>query len=173
MTWFVVDVEADGPTPMLHSMVSIGAVPVGRHEDLSFYGEVRPIHDTWVPACLAVSGVTREQHLLFDEPGYVMRKFAEWIASTTVGAPVFVSDNPAFDWQWVNGYFHAFHGSNPFGHSGRRIGDIFAGIQGKASASSGWHSLRKTQHTHHPVDDARGNAQALMAMRAMGFSLDL
>jgi len=23
--------------------------------------------------------------------------------------------------------------------------------------------LRKTEHTHHPVDDARGNAEALLA----------
>ena len=25
--------------------------------------------------------------------------------------------------------------------------------------------LRKTKHTHHPVDDARGNAEALLAMK--------
>jgi len=25
--------------------------------------------------------------------------------------------------------------------------------------------LRKTKHTHHPVDDARGNAEALLTMK--------
>ena len=25
--------------------------------------------------------------------------------------------------------------------------------------------LRKTRHTHHPVDDAKGNAEAMLVMR--------
>ncbi len=33
--------------------------------------------------------------------------------------------------------------------------------------------LRKTKHTHHPVDDARGNAEALLAMKEMGFKIRL
>lgn len=28
--------------------------------------------------------------------------------------------------------------------------------------------LRKTRHSHHPVDDAKGNAEALLAMKQMG-----
>ncbi len=28
--------------------------------------------------------------------------------------------------------------------------------------------LRKTKHTHNPVDDARGNAEALLQMKEMG-----
>lgn len=173
MTWFVVDVEADGPTPMLYSMVSFGAVPVGRHAELSFYGRTRPIHDAFMPEALAVSGVTREQHLKFEDPEVVMRRFVDWVKATTVGPAVFVSDNPAFDWQFMCGYLHTYTGGNPFGHSARRIGDLFAGMKGKASASSDWKRLRRTKHTHHPVDDARGNAEALMAMREMGLELPL
>ena len=33
--------------------------------------------------------------------------------------------------------------------------------------------LRKTKHTHHPVDDARGNAEALLAMKADGLKISL
>lgn len=34
--------------------------------------------------------------------------------------------------------------------------------------------LRKTRHTHHPVDDARGNAEALLAMLdELGLSIRL
>ena len=29
--------------------------------------------------------------------------------------------------------------------------------------------LRKTKHTHNPLDDARGNAEAMLAMKNMGF----
>jgi hypothetical protein len=34
-----------------------------------------------------------------------------------------------------------------------------------------WKHLRKTPHDHHPVNDARGNAEALLAMIAMGLRL--
>jgi len=33
--------------------------------------------------------------------------------------------------------------------------------------------LRKTKHTHHPVDDARGNAEALLAMKNMGLTIKI
>jgi hypothetical protein len=31
--------------------------------------------------------------------------------------------------------------------------------------SKNFKHLRKTAHTHHPVDDAKGNAEALLAMK--------
>lgn len=167
-TWFAVDVEADGPTPMLNSMVSFGAVPVGRHAELQFYGKVRPIHEAWVPEALAVSGFTREETLGFDDPADVMRDFVDWVERTTVGKRVFVSDNPSFDWQWINGYCLAYAGRNPFGHSARRIGDLYAGMTSSTARGGEWRKLSKTPHTHHPVDDARGVAEALVAMKGMG-----
>ena len=172
MTWFVVDVESDGPTPMRYSMVCFGAVPVGRHESHGFYGQTRPIHDTWNPEALAVSGFTREQHLEFDDPGDVMRRFVEWVESTSVGKPVFVSDNNGYDWQFINGYCHFFVGRNPFGHSSRRIGDLFAGFRRSAAAAKDWKRLRRTKHTHDPVDDARGNAEALVAIKNLGLDVE-
>ena len=57
---------------------------------------------------------------------------------------------------------------NPFGHSARRIGDLFAGFSRDVTKGSAWKRLRKTKHTHHPVDDARGNVEALLAMEDMG-----
>ena len=33
--------------------------------------------------------------------------------------------------------------------------------------------LRKTRHTHHPVDDAKGNAEALLQMKEMGLKINL
>ena len=33
--------------------------------------------------------------------------------------------------------------------------------------------LQKTTHTHDPVDDALGNAEALLAMKAMGLKIAL
>ncbi len=175
-TWFVVDVEADGACPGLFSMVSFGAIRVDEKLETYFYGTTAPISDKFDPAALAVIGTTRVQHLGYADPVVTMRDFARWIEqSTPQGAhAVFISDNPAHDWQWINYYFHRFNdGMNPFGVSARRIGDLWSGLKRDAGAASTWKSLRKTAHTHNPVDDARGNAEALLAMRDKGLKLPL
>ena len=171
MSWFVVDVESDGPVPGRHSMVSFGAVLVEPTLSKTFYGQTRPISDEFIPDALAVSGHSRDQHLGFEDPAVVMPRFGQWLAETSSGRPVFVSDNVAYDWQWINYYFHMFGGENPFGHSGRRIGDLYCGLVKDSFAR--WKHLRKTTHTHHPVDDAKGNAEALLAMADMGLKIPL
>jgi hypothetical protein len=99
-----------------------------------------------------------------------MRDFRTWLDTLAPnGALTFVSDNPAFDWQFMNYYFHRFLGENPFGFSARRIGDLYAGWKGDASKSNDWKKLRKTRHTHDPLDDAKGNAEALLTMWSEGF----
>jgi DNA polymerase III epsilon subunit-like protein len=168
MSLIVVDVEADGEIPHKYSMVCFGAVVVEPSLSKTFYGQTRPISEEWKPEALAVSGFTREEHLAFDEPGEVMKRFYDWVVETTKGKPVFISDNLAFDWQWINYYFHFFLGKNPFGFSGRRIGDLYAGLERDFFAASRWKEFRKTSHTHHPVDDALGNAEALLKIREMG-----
>jgi hypothetical protein len=155
-----VDVEADGPCPGLFSMVSFGAVHV--HSGASFYGQTKPITNNYDPQALAVSGHSREEHSSFEHPSVVMAEFEKWITQFE-GRPVFISDNPAFDWQFINYYFHRFTGKNPFGWSARRIGDIYAGCY--KSMQKPWKQNRKTKHTHHPVDDARGNAEAFLVLR--------
>src|SRR5262249_32096450 len=45
------------------------------------------------------------------------RRFREWLEPRS--PVVFVSDNPAYDFQWINFYFWRYFGMNPFGHSGR------------------------------------------------------
>ncbi len=109
-------------------MVCFGAVLFDDALDKTFYGKTRPVSDRFVPEALAISGFSREQHLAFEDPKVVMEEFAAWLAKHTRGRPVFVSDNLAFDWQFINYYFHRFLGQNPFGFSGRRIGDLYAGL---------------------------------------------
>lgn len=172
MSFFVVDVEADGPIPGDYSMTELGAVLVEPGLKRTFYAQIRPISDKWVPEALAVSGKTRDEVLKFNDPKEEMERFAAWVEETTKGRPVFVADNVAFDWQWVNWYFHHFTGKNPFGFSGRRIGDLYCGLERDAYAR--WKHLRKTKHTHHPVDDAVGNAEAMLHMKErMGLKIDL
>lgn len=168
MSLIVVDVEADGAIPHKYSMVSFGAVVVEPSLSKTFYGDTKPISDEFVAEALAISGFSREEHLKFDDPQAVMQKFDEWLKENSNGRPVFISDNLAFDWQWINYYFHYFIGKNPFGFSGRRIGDLYSGLEKDFFAASKWKSFRRTAHTHNPVDDAKGNAEALLKIREMG-----
>ena len=88
------------------------------------------------------------------------RQFREWLDPRK--PVVFVSDNPAYDFQWINFYFWRYFGENPFGHSGRRIADFYAGLMGDFRSTQKWKRLRRTKHDHHPVHDALGNAEALI-----------
>jgi hypothetical protein len=174
MSYIVVDVEADGPIPHKYSMVCFGAVVVEPGLDKTFYGRTRPISGEWIPEALAVSGFGRAQHLAFEEPALVMERFAVWLEREVQGRPIFISDNLAFDWQWINYYFHYFLGKNPFGFSGRRIGDLYCGMKMDAGLNNEWKRLyRKTKHDHDPVNDAKGNAEALLAMKAAGLKIGL
>jgi len=171
MSFFIVDVEADGPIPPEYSMVCFGAVRFDEALDQSFYGQTRPVSDRFIPEALAVSGFSRSQHLAFEDPQPVMEKFARWLEAQSKGRPVFVSDNLAFDWQFINYYFHRFLGRNPFGFSGRRIGDLYAGLVKDAYKATEWKMHRVTPHTHNPVDDARGNAEALKKFKEFGLKI--
>jgi DNA polymerase III epsilon subunit-like protein len=174
MSYISVDVESDGQIPYKYSMVCFGAVIVEPTLSKTFYGKTQPISDIWEPEALKVSGFTREDHLKFEDPAKVMQEFLDWILKNSIGKPIFITDNLAFDWQWINYYFHTYLGQNPFGWSGRRIGDLYSGMKKNSFASSEWKKyLRKTPHTHNPVDDAKGNAEAILAMRDMGLNIKL
>lgn len=171
MSYIVVDVEADWQVPGEGSMVCFGAVIVEPTLSKTFYGQVKPISEKFNPEALSISGFSREQHLQFNDPKIVMELFSQWIKDNSVGHPIFITDNPAFDFAFMNYYFHVFTGKNPFGFSARRIGDLYCGMVMDTKAQ--WKHLRKTKHTHHPVDDAKGNAEVLLIMQEMGLKIKL
>ncbi len=171
MPYVMVDVEADGPIPGDYSMVSLGAVIVEPQLDRTFYGKLNPISEKFIPEALAVSGFTREETLAFDDPQAVIESFARWLADNCKGRMMFISDNNGFDWQFINWYFHHFTGGNPFGFSSTNLGSLYKGFQKDTFVN--FKHLRKTKHTHNPVDDARGNAEALLQMKEMGLKINL
>ena len=163
MAYIMVDIESDGSIPGDFSMVCFGAIVVEPSLSRTFYGKLKPISENWVPEALKVSGFERAEVLGFDEPKRVMQEFAAWLGSLRSKRLVFISDNNGFDWQFINWYFHHFVGKNPFGFSSLNLGSLYKGLV-KDTFQTFKH-LRKTRHTHHPVDDARGNAEALLHMR--------
>ena len=172
MSYIVVDVESDGPIPHKYSMVCFGVVVVEPSLSKTFYGKVKPISEVWIPEALAVSGISRQEHETFHDPVNEMKNFAQWLSQNSKSRPIFISDNPAFDWQWINWYFHNYLGKNPFGFSARRIGDLYCGMKMDAGLNNEWKKLlRKRSHDHNPINDALGNAEALLAMKEMGLKI--
>ncbi len=133
-----VDCEAKGKSPSTGKLTEFGAVAYP--SKATFHGQLE-------------DKTLKEQKEVFEE-------FDKWVVENTEKHPIFVSDNPAFDWQWINDYFWKLIGKNPFGYSGRRIGDFYAGLIGNFMNSQGWKRLRVTPHDHHPVNDAMGNLEA-------------
>ncbi|MBD1909060.1 MULTISPECIES: exonuclease domain-containing protein [unclassified Leptolyngbya] len=163
MSYIMVDVEADGPIPGDYSMISFGAIVVEPSLNKTFYAQLRPISEKWIPEALQVSGFTREDTLTFEEPQTVMEKFSTWIEAESSGRAFFISDNNGFDWQFINWYFHHFCGKNPFGYTSSNLGSLYKGLVKDTFVN--FKHLRKTEHTHNALEDARGNAEALLQLK--------
>lgn len=172
MSYIMVDIETDGPIPADYSMICFGAVRIDETLEKTFYGQLRPISEQWIPEALKISGFDRKETLHFDDPKEVMTRFNDWLKLNSKNSLVFISDNNGFDWQFINYYFHHFLGSNPFGYSSMNLGSLYKGLVKDTSLN--FKRLRKTKHTHNPVDDAIGNAEALLHMKSeMGLKIGL
>ena len=158
----VVDVESDGPCPGLHSMICFGAVIVEPGFQRTFYAELKPISEIYVPEALAISGFSREQCMKFPDPRDAMQNFEIWLQDNIDGRPQFWSDNNSYDMGFMNYYFWQQLNRNPFGWSSANIGSFYKGLN--KDLYSTFKHLRDTKHTHNPVDDAKGNAEALLKM---------
>ncbi len=167
----MVDIESDGPCPGIYSMVSLGAIVVEKELGRTFFAKFYPIGEKYQEEALRVCGYTREETLNFPLPGMGLLNFAQWITNNSQGRPIFISDNNGFDWQFVNYYFHRYLDYNPFGHSSQNLGSMYKGLV--KDVFKNFKGLRDTIHTHNPVDDARGNAEALLKMKAMGLAIGL
>lgn len=155
---FVIDVEADGSLQGINSIVCFGVVSV-EDPSIRFYGKVKPISDNYNPEALAISGFSREEHLLFDDPNEVFTKFKEFLDIHCKNRPIFWSDNNGFDFAWIAWYFNYFLGECPFGWSSRRVGDVICGAESNLHFK--WKEFGITKHTHNPVDDALRVVEAL------------
>src|SRR5262249_24963199 len=144
---------------------------VGRGLEKIFAGQVKPISDKWIPDALAVSGFTREQTLAFDDPTQIMTGFARWLAEIGDKRLLFVSAHNGFDWPFINWDLWHLTGVNPFGHSSTNLGSLYKGLVQDTFKT--FKHLRVTPHTHDPLDDARGNAEALLEMKKLGLKIAL
>lgn len=155
-----VDIEASGPIPGKYSMLSIGSCLVTDRQQ-KFYVELKPLNSAFIPAAIEVTGKTMADFAANGVlPEVAMESFKEWITKISDGnSPVFVAFNATFDWSFVNWYFHAFLGENPFGISGVDIKAYYMGM-----TNCLWAQTKSSKipaqfkgviaHTHNALDDA-------------------
>lgn len=173
--YLAVDVEADGPIPGPYSMISLGMAVAGVPE-LTFYTELRPISDQFVPQALAVSGLDRDRLLReAPEPALAMRAAADWIDGLRpLGRPVFLAAPAVWDGMFVHWYFVRFLGHSPFGATGAGV-DLRSYWMGRTGGQ--WSDSHKSTikqalgltglaHTHHAGEDAAELAHVFHAVRA-------
>jgi ribonuclease T len=127
-----VDVETAGPIPGRYSLLSIGACDA-YDPTRQFSCEVKPISNEFVAEALAVTGLSLE--VLSEtglEPKEAMTQFGSWARSLCQNGEslVFVGFNAAFDWSFVNFYFHEFLRENPFGFAALDIKSLYMGAVG-------------------------------------------
>ncbi|TMR34683.1 exonuclease [Nonomuraea zeae] len=171
--YVAVDVEADGPIPGPYSMISLGMAVAGR-ADLTFYTELRPISDDFVPAALAVSGLDRERlRREAPAPEQAMAAAARWIGHLrTIGRPVFLAAPAVWDGMFVHWYFMRFTGKSPFGATGSGVDlrSYWMGLTGCEWAETRKGiikhrlGLERVPHTHHAGEDAAELAEVFEAV---------
>jgi hypothetical protein len=162
----IVDCESSGPCPMFGDLIEFAAIT---EEGETFKSaKLPPLTRIYTEGAYNALGITREEHEAYTGDLMVEFGFFElWIQKHCPkgNRPIAWSDNIAYDWQWINWGFSFSAITNPFGHSGRNIPELFAGAKGNIRDRSSWKRFRITKHTHDPLDDVRGNLEAFKEIR--------
>ncbi|EMV8790392.1 3'-5' exonuclease [Escherichia coli] len=161
LRYFSGDIEASGPVPGFFSMLSIGVCVVDEPE-INFYRELKPLTLHHDPEALAVTGFDLNE--LADTGTDVliaMRELSEWVNIHTPdgGRAVFAGFNAAFDWSFINWYFHYSGVVNPFGYAPLDIKSLLKGAKGlswqdsRATVAAAHYGIRRVRE-HHALYDA-------------------
>jgi len=181
-TYVVTDIEATGPTPGVHSMLSFASVAVtGYGEERGRFEGVlaelpgglwdpgtRSWFETSEPEALAASTADPR------DPGEVMSEFVAFVRGLP-GPRVFAAHPVAFDGSWVDHYLRRFtghqlldglHAADPLFHDSLCLRSYAAAVTGRyvgdvspRTLPSEW--LGDVPHTHRAIDDAVGYAHLL------------
>ena len=181
----VTDIEADGPTPLHHSMLSFASVAIDAagtcHGEFEAQLTPRPDRTTdqttmawWQTQPEAWAAATTDA----EDPALVMPRFAEWVESLP-GPRVFAAAPMMFDGLWMDHYLDEFAGTRVLGGP-FKTRQIFRGggvclytmagtLRGAPYTDWGMSKLPAElyghiAHTHKAIDDARGFANVLVEL---------
>ena len=170
-----VDIEADGPIPGAHSMLSLGAVAfdaqggeVGQFSvNLETLPGAEPHPDTaaWWERFPEAWATCRKDP---RPPAEAMAAFTDWLEALP-GTPIFVGWPATWDFMWVYWYLIRFTGGRPFSEHGIDMRSYAMGMRGKDFRHAGKNYLPRRwfpeqAHTHVAVEDAREQGELFINM---------
>ncbi len=171
------DVEADGPIPGPHSMLSFASAAFWPDKTLIATFEANltllpaaepdPKTMAWWRGQPEAWAACRANP---REPADVMPEYVAWVKSLP-GRPVFVAYPAAYDFMFVYWYLIRFAGESPFSHSALDIKTYAMTLLGtdyrdsvKRNMPARW--FDNLPHTHVALDDARGQGALFCNMLA-------
>ena len=186
-TYVVCDIEADGPIPGPHSMISLGAVAVNQvgkelgEFEINFLPleNAKPHPNTmkWFTLHAPEALEYTQHNQILPKEG--MNKFGDWLL--TLPTPRVMAAHPApFDFMWINWYMHTFLSdrleppfNTPFfditGQGAFDIKSYAAAVLNKNYIEVQRDNYPKelhdnTKHSHKALEDAREYAQLLIKL---------
>ncbi|MFO0969732.1 MAG: hypothetical protein U0793_29595 [Gemmataceae bacterium] len=159
------DVEADGPIPGPHSMLSLASAAYLADKTLlgTFTANLEPLEGAqghpetmawWRTQPEAWAACRKDAR----DPAAVMRSYSDWLRALP-GPPVFVAYPACYDFLFVYWYLMRFVGASPFAHSGLDMKTFAMALLGtpfrettKSSMPADW--FDPLPHTHVALDDA-------------------
>ncbi len=161
------DVEADGPIPGPHSMLSFASVAltpdkevVGtftRNLELLEGATPDPKTEAWWKTQPTAWALCRQDLV---SPSRAMLDYTDWLEALP-GRPVFVGYPVAYDFMFVYWYLIKFVGRSPFSHSALDIKTFAMSLLGRDYRDASKRNMPRdwfddVPHTHVALDDARG-----------------
>ncbi len=169
------DVEADGPIPGPHSMLSLAS---------AVFDDDGAVLATWTANLIELDGArghptTMEWWRSQPEawaacrtdprpPADAMNEYAAWLEALP-GRPVFVAYPAGFDFTFVYWYLMRFAGRSPFSHSALDVKSYAAALLGSRFRETSkrmlpvrW--LSERPHTHVALDDALEQGEMFVKM---------
>ncbi len=159
------DVEADGPIPGPHSMLSFGSAVYTKDKKLIATFEANlelldgasgdPKTMKWWATQGEAWQACREN---LESPAAAMKRYVAWLKALD-GTPVFVGYPVAYDFMFVYWYLMRFAGESPFSHSALDIKTLaMVGLNKPYRDSTKKNMPRRwfddLPHTHKALDDA-------------------
>lgn len=171
------DIEADGPIPGPHSMLSFASAAYTADKQLvaTFSANLTALDGaTGHPATMAWWQTQPEAWAACREnardPAVVMPEYVAWLKGLS-GKPVFVGYPAAYDFLFVYWYLIRFAGESPFSHSALDMKSYAMAILGREYRESSKRNMPRSwfddlPHTHVALDDAIGQGALFCNMLA-------
>lgn len=171
------DIEADGPIPGPHSMLSFASAAYSSKKELlgTFSANLQTLAEAaghpktmdWWSTQPEAWAACREN---LQAPEIAMKEYVNWLRSLP-GRPVFVGYPVSYDFMFIYWYLIRFVGESPFSHSALDIKTYAMAILKKEYRDSSKAGMPRRwfddlPHTHLALDDAIGQGALFCNMLA-------